>query len=470
MKTLDRLKHHFFILFLLTHAVVNGQQPLNGDAVTGSGWTYVGDSVFTLCNQTDFRGFDIDTSGQLFIAISDNTYSGKASVMTFNGTSWDYVGTPGFITGQARGIFLKIDPSGKPNIAYADSIQEGRISVMRFNGTDWEYIGIQGFSVGMASSINLDFDPAGVPYVAFSDEAYSNSASIMKFDGSAWAPILDPGLGYSAGWPVSFACSPAGEPCFFTNDLDGSVLMFDGTDWNYVGHPGFPLDYPFFASMAFAPNGDIYVAYCGVLEGFSGFATVMKFDGVQWDLVGEREISQRQSQYIDLAFSPSGTPFIAYKDVYYYNHATVMAFNGTQWIAVGNPGFSGGIIYGPDLAFDPKGSVYIAYPETYSTFYPCDYYLTIMRNDSVNISIEEKPGHPLSIYPNPFRQRVTISFANQTHETANITLYNLVGKKVAEQQSRKEKVQFNLEEMPSGTYLVEVKTNRSRTFGKICKY
>jgi|GEM_PF-1475649 len=147
-----------------------------------------------------------------------------------------------------------------------------------------------------------------------------------------------------------------------------------------------------------------------------------------------------------------------------------MAFNGTNWVSIGNPRFSEGIIFGPDLAFDPRGSVYIAYPETYSAYYPCDYYLTVLKNDSVNIAIEEKVAYPLSIFPNPVGENVTIRFPNLAFEHADIALYNLLGRKVAELKTRQGEVQLNLDEIPSGTYVVEVKTSRFCTFGKVCKY
>jgi hypothetical protein len=49
----------------------------------------------------------------------DGANSYKATVMRFNGTSWEIVGTPGFSDGRADRPSLAIY-NGTPYVAYAD--------------------------------------------------------------------------------------------------------------------------------------------------------------------------------------------------------------------------------------------------------------------------------------------------------------------------------------------------------------
>ena len=52
----------------------------------------------------------------------------------------------------------------------------------------------------------------------------------------------------------------------------------------------------------------------------------MRFDGTDWVNVGSTGFSKGEAQYIQLAFSPSGQPFVAYKDDENSYKATVMKF------------------------------------------------------------------------------------------------------------------------------------------------
>ncbi len=141
-----------------------------------------------------------------------------------------------------------------------------------------------------------------------------------------------------------------------------TVTKFDGNNWVNIGNAGFSADWINFISLAFSPSGEPYVAFEDWTTNPSGKATVMKFDGNNWLIVGTEGFSAGQADYINIAFSPSGEPFVAYVDYVNSNKATAMEFDGTNWVNVGNAGFSAGLVLDLSLAFSPvDGHPYLAY-------------------------------------------------------------------------------------------------------------
>ncbi len=91
-----------------------------------------------------------------------------------------------------------------------------------------------------------------------------------------------------------------------------------------------------------------YVAYGDRAN--SGKATVMKFDGNEWETVGTAGFSAGKAWDMNLALCGS-TPYVAYTDMGNSDKVTVMKFNGNDWEAVGATSLSARAIWGPRLAF-----------------------------------------------------------------------------------------------------------------------
>ena len=142
--------------------------------------------------------------------------------------------------------------------------------------------------------------------------------------------------------------------------------------WTGVGAAGFSAgganSSPFmtgnanYISLAFSPTGEPYVAYED--GGNSNKATVMMYNGTSWVDVGSAGFSAAGgARYVSLAFSPSGQPYVAYEDYGNSTKATVMMYNGTSWVNVGSAGFSAGEANATSLAFSPSGQPYVAYED-----------------------------------------------------------------------------------------------------------
>jgi hypothetical protein len=86
---------------------------------------------------------DLDGSNTPYVAYRDNGNGGRASVMRYNGSSWEYVGTAGFSPGRVYSTSLKLDSSNMPYVAfkdYADDINGIKVTVMKYNGASREYV------------------------------------------------------------------------------------------------------------------------------------------------------------------------------------------------------------------------------------------------------------------------------------------------------------------------------------------
>ena len=87
----------------------------------------------------------------------------------------------------------------------------------------------------------------------------------------------------------------------------------------------------------------------------------MKFNGTNWEQVGQAGFSAGSADPTSLAIDSSGTPYVAYQDSANSGKASMMKFNGTNWEQVGAAGFSAGAAHYNSLALDGSGTPYVAY-------------------------------------------------------------------------------------------------------------
>ena len=90
-------------------------------------------------------------------------------------------------------------------------------------------------------------------------------------------------------------------------------------------------------------------------------ATVKKFDGTNWNVLGGFGFTT--AKYTSIAIAPNGTPILAFQDndSIYGKRATVMSFNGTDWQPMGTRGFSPGPADYTNLILDKNGLPYVVY-------------------------------------------------------------------------------------------------------------
>nr|WP_299068175.1 BspA family leucine-rich repeat surface protein [uncultured Allomuricauda sp.] len=156
-----------------------------------------------------------------------------------------------------------------------------------------------------------------------------------------------------------------GRPCIafsdYRNSKKATVRRFEGTSWEMVGSPGFSDGQADYTSIAMNSSGIFYVVYSDVAN--SGKATVKRFNGTTWESVGEG-ISSGLASDTTIAIDHNGVPYVAYVDEDNFGKATVSRFNGASWEVVGEAGFSGSRSTYLNIDIDTNGIPYVAYRDT----------------------------------------------------------------------------------------------------------
>lgn len=253
-------------------------------------------------------------------------------ICNYSKADWEYVGNPAFVSNWSfvKGLAIL---GNTPYISLNGS-------VMKYDGTDWVNVGPVNAFNGYQSSIAFS---GNTPFIAFIDSDHNAKISVMKFNGIDWEYVGNPGFSAKSIWVYAIISISNGVPYvgfIEAEDMDHKivgVMKFDGTNWNYVGNLGVPI-YPSF--LSFAVNSGIpYVAYTswdGVIR-----SIVRKYDGVSWVTVGQSPIGSGTTEYNSLVFCETppyeNVPYIAFHGGEADLDGTVVKrFNGNLWVSMGS--------------------------------------------------------------------------------------------------------------------------------------
>lgn len=86
-----------------------------------------------------------------------------------------------------------------------------------------------------------------------------------------------------------------------------------------------------------------------------------------------------------------------------------------------------------------------------------------------NLNVEESELFGVNLYPNPTKDIFTIQFIDNTSKT--ITVYNPLNEIILEKKVNKQEVAVNLENQPSGIYLVKISNEKGESsVAKVVRY
>jgi hypothetical protein len=182
-----------------------------------------------------------------------------------------------------------------------------------------------------------------------------------------------------------------------------------------------------------------------------------------WKYVGTPFFSAGEADFITLAFSSSGQPYVAFKDYGNLLKATVTKFDGTNWVYVGNAGFSSGVTTYTNLVFSPSGQPYVAFADGGNSGKA-----TVMKYDSVSSGISELFHPQIPIYPNPATDKITIE-TSATPTKSQLSITNLNGQALITRQITEPKTHVDISMLPSGVYFERLTNEKTVTVGKIIK-
>lgn len=283
---------------------------------------------------------------------------------------WYNVGSAGFSENSFYSFDLTINANNIPYIIYGrDEANDNKATVMKYNGATWEVVGTSAFTTAYAEDVNISIDASGTPYVGYIGSA--GNGIVMKYNGTLWETVGGANIS-SAGYSLSLALNTSGTPYVALSDFSqptrrATVKKFNGSSWELVGSAGFSAGEARYTRLAIDASGTVYVAFVDFAT--SQKATVMKFNGSSWEIVGTAGFSTRVIGRLDLEVDNFGTPYIAFQDRTFFDGSvsqyeiTVMAFNGSLWEAVGTEAFTTNYADYPSLAFDSNNTPYVAYKD-----------------------------------------------------------------------------------------------------------
>jgi hypothetical protein len=419
-------------------------------------WQYIGYPGFSE-DQADFLSMAYSPVDSLpWVAFEDFNHLQRISVKRFNGNSWDYVGTPGF---SNFGIFyseLAFSPVDRsPYVVYTECWSKCLGIIKRFDGTSWSTLGNQSFSTSDVGYTKLAFNPSdGLPYVAFTDYGNSSKATVKKFDGSLWVNVGPAGFTSTPACFISLAFDTLGMPYisyssdFHNPGIKASVMKYNGSQWEYVGMEGISSGSAEYTDMAFSSSGILYLAYQDSL--LDRKVSVKKFDGLTWSDVGQEGFSHGITADISLALSPKNEPYIAFNDRGNFCHASVMKFDGLNWVNVGPPGFTIDTATFTKLVFNYQGNPCLVFQDWgYSAKASAMLY-------DFPLGYSEASNTSLSLYPNPASNFLTIDMNLLGNSEKRIDVINPNGVIILTKKTNNSKLFIDINDFPDGLYFLNV--------------
>lgn len=442
----------------------------------GAQWAPIGSVAFSN-SVAPITSVAIGKKDTPYVAFIDQDHNDAVSVMKYNGSSWVYVGAPGFSNTvfqnpQEANLILKIDTTGKPYVMYEDSLVPP-FSVMTFNGSNWVFLDSAGLNIignDQAYALSMDIAPGGTPYIAFIDGNQSYKATVAEYTNGGWQVLggarFTPG---SADVPC-LKIDKTGTPwiAYADGNVSGylTVQKYNGSTWLLQGVEGFayPDNYPL--SMAFDGNNIPYVAYSDNYNNDN--ASVKALVSGSWVAVGDTDFSSDAAYYMDIQIASFGAPVVAYSDKANSYKATAQYFNGLNWVNLSTPDFSGGEADWVSLALTNTNVPVVAFSDAADGHQASAYSF----GPGVPTAIEEVNNiAKLGVYPNPNQGVFNVNLSTTQPEEIQLSLFDMSGRTIWQcapvNVSGAYTTTINLGNLEAGAYLLQTKSGTESKIEKI---
>jgi len=160
----------------------------------GTEWQQLGNYIEP--NHQTYYSHDIAVApnGDVFAGLTIGNTDQHLNIYQFVNGQWDLI-QENLAGGATASCKLAADADGNLMVAYRDEINGGKTSVMKYDGTTWDYMGLPGFT-NVASGQSLALDPNGVPYVAYQDDELNGKISVKKYEDLTSAIFTRPAVDY----------------------------------------------------------------------------------------------------------------------------------------------------------------------------------------------------------------------------------------------------------------------------------
>jgi len=384
-----------------------------------------------------------------YVTYRDCANGCSPTVMKFNGTVWQNVGSAG-ITGAGCDYTSIAVNQSIPYIAFADGANGNKLSVMKYSAGNWSYVGAAGSTSIAITGVSIAFDNANNLYVAYLASG-SGSVKLMKWNGTSWINISMSGFPTNGTTYAGISFNNLTPYISFSDFNSGNIYVekFNSATnvWNAVGAP---IAGAAPSKICFDMSGNPHMAYSDpALK-----VMVVKYNGTAWSSVGTPlSISTASvgtpSNGMALALD-GNTPYVAYSDIANNGKLSTSSFNGSSWSLVGSPLFAQGI-----NTFDysnikvVSGTPYVAYSARSAAI--SNLRAFAMKYDistSVNSLTNEVTA---AVYPNPTNGIVFIESPSLSN-TASCQLTDVTGRIIFNHALTSTKEQLDISQLNNGIY------------------
>jgi Secretion system C-terminal sorting domain len=264
------------------------------------------------------------TDGNIYLAynnrISSTTSDTKLSVKKLTSTGWELVGPVNFSLSAGYYFDFKMSHTNEPYVLY----MSGR--VQKFDGSNWVFVGGSAY-VGDTEA-RLVLDANDLPYIAFKDPSNGGRIAVKKLNGNVWEYVDQTSLAVYTGQSYN--------PRIVIDALNNIYLGFiDNTDkvhikklnngsWESVGPDFFTTGKTRNHELSVDQNNVLYVLYNELENNFRSEAKVKKFNGSNWEFVGEPNFSATSITQGKIDFWANNTPIASFSSAngtYHYIYA-----------------------------------------------------------------------------------------------------------------------------------------------------
>jgi hypothetical protein len=207
---------------------------------------------------------------------------------------------------------------------------------------------------------------------------------------------------------------------------------------------------------------NIYAA--GNFQNGSGNRYVAKFDGTSWSELGGTDNLGADGIIFSLCWDKTGKLYAAGSFENSVQQQYVAQWDGNGWTELGglNGQVFAGMIY--IVHADPSGNVYTGGDFKNDAG---NRFVAINSDNAVSIGKLEKTPESYLVYPNPAQNAVTITSGTGKPEFTFL-LMDQSGKTISSGKLDSGKAQLNIQDLPSGNYILNI-GNKSKDSYKLIK-
>ena len=261
-------------------------------------------------------------------------------LVSINFAQWTSVGAPDFTSAGALDISLQIKQNGTPIVLYRSLATD---SIYAFENISNNWVQLSGLAVAPTTAYDpqLALDQNDIPHVIYRN--VNDSIFIKKWNGTSWENFGSTSGYVNKGNNAILKFNSLNEPfvAFSNYSVFGgkcSVMNLNNGAWNYYISTFVTNFQAIQIDFKIASDNTLYVA---AKNSNGSFLSVYKSNGTVWSMVGPTaNIANGMASFPKIAINALNVPYIFYGEFAFNDAATVRKWNGTDWELVGNSGFS----------------------------------------------------------------------------------------------------------------------------------